>query len=422
MTSLAFHWSLVTNQEELSMTTADGSVLGTTQIFGTAPRNRAFSVVLLAEGFTNAQQNDFNNACTTFVNDFQITPPFNNLSSAINIFRVNVSSTDTGADDPAAAGGTGATASTYFDASFGGNNIRRLLVCNTTTALVVAAAQVPEFNVVLVVVNSTIYGGSGGTVGTYSLAGGATEIAIHEMGHTAFGLADEYAYYAGGSETGHDHHPPGEPSEPNVTTNTDRNTLKWRFAVATTTAIPTMSNPNCSQVDGRPSSVPVGTVGLFEGAHYYHCGAYRPEYTCKMQSLGTPFCRVCQQVISDRISTLLRQIQQPTPPNSSVSAVARKPEILDLFITGNDGRVYTSWFVEGVSDWSGINDNWRALGGFFPVGAPVSAVARKPGILDLFITGNDGRVYTSWFVEGVSDWSGINDNWRALGGFFPIPH
>ena len=63
------------------------------------------------------------------------------------------------------------------------------------------------------------------------------------MGHTAFGLADEYAFYAGGNETGHDHHPPGEPSEPNVTTNTDRNTLKWRWAVAATTPIPTMTNP-----------------------------------------------------------------------------------------------------------------------------------------------------------------------------------
>jgi hypothetical protein len=110
------------------------------------------------------------------------------------------------------------------------------------------------------------------------------------------------------------------------------------------------------------------------------------------------------------------------PVGAPVSAVARQPGILDLFVVGNDGRVYTSWFVEGVSDWSGINDSWRPIGGFFPVGAPVSAVARQPGILDLFVVGNDGRVYTSWFVEGVSDWSGINDSWRPIGGFFPVPH
>jgi IgA Peptidase M64 len=248
---------------------------------------------------------DFDTACMAFVNALWATPPFDDFTPMINVFRVNVTSTDSGADDPVAAGGTGATARTYYDATFGGNNIRRLLVCNATTALQVAAAQVPEFTVVLVIVNSTVYGGSGGSVGTYSLASGATEIAIHEMGHTAFGLADEYAYYAGGNETGHDHHPANEPGEPNVTTNQDRNTLKWSWAVAAVTAIPTMSNPDCSTVNGSPSPVPAGTVGLFEGAHYYHCGAFRPEYSCKMQALGIPFCRVCRQVIWDQIGPLV---------------------------------------------------------------------------------------------------------------------
>ena len=105
------------------------------------------------------------------------------------------------------------------------------------------------------------------------------------------------------------------------------------------------------------------------------------------------------------------------PPGAPVAAVARTPDNLDLFITGNDGRVYTSWWFQGV-DWSGINDNWRPIGGFFPPGAPVAAVARTGNNLDLFITGNDGRVYTSWWFQGV-DWSGINDNWRPIGGFFP---
>src|SRR5689334_16581867 len=244
------------------MSTTDGTVIGNTQIFGSAPRNRAFNVVMLAEGFTNAQQNDFNNACNAFVTAFRATPPYDELSPAINIFRVNVASTDSGADDPTSTGGTGAVVRTYFDATFGANGIRRLLVCNNATALSVAAAQIPEFTMVLVVVNSTVYGGSGGSVGTYSLASGATEIAIHEMGHTAYGLADEYAYYAGGNETGHDHHPGVEPTQPNVTINTNRATLKGGWAVAATTTLPTMSNPNCAQVDNRASTVPAGTVGL----------------------------------------------------------------------------------------------------------------------------------------------------------------
>jgi hypothetical protein len=55
------------------LSTSDGTVIGTTQIFSNAPRNRAFNLVLLAEGFTNAQQNDFNNACTAFVTAFRTT-------------------------------------------------------------------------------------------------------------------------------------------------------------------------------------------------------------------------------------------------------------------------------------------------------------------------------------------------------------
>ena len=107
----------------------------------------------------------------------------------------------------------------------------------------------------------------------------------------------------------------------------------------------------------------------------------------------------------------------PTSSDTPVSTVARMSDQLDCFITGNDGRVYTSWWHEGT-DWSGINNNWRPIGGFFPIGAPVSTVARESGQLDCFVTGNDGRVYTSWWHER-SDWSGINNNWRSIGGFFP---
>ena len=388
------------------MGTSDGAVIGNTQIFGSAPRNRAFNVALLAEGFTLAQQNDFNNACTAFVTAFRATPPFDELSPAINVFRINVRSTDSGADDPVSGGGTGATARTYFDASFGGNGIRRLLVCNATTVLTVAAAQVPDFTVAIVVVNSTIYGGSGGSVGTYSLAGGATEIAIHEMGHTAFGLADEYAYYAGGAETGHDHHPAGEPAQPNVTLNTNRATLKWGWAVAATTALPTMANPNCAQVDGRASTVPAGTVGAFEGAHYYHCGAYRPEYSCKMQALGIPFCHVCRQVIWNRIGPLATL---PARARTPITVLARFPEHLDVFAVASDGRTMSDWWdvSTGWAGWFQLMGGIASPGG---AGSPITAIARYAGHLDIFTVGTDNRVYTAWW-DASSGWH----SWGVLG-------
>ena len=105
------------------------------------------------------------------------------------------------------------------------------------------------------------------------------------------------------------------------------------------------------------------------------------------------------------------------PAGAPISVTSRNAGNLDLFITGNDGRVYTSWWYQG-HDWSGVNNNWRNIGGVFPKGAPVTAIAKSPNSIDLFITGNDGRVYTSWWYEG-NDWSGLNDRWRNIGGIFP---
>lgn len=386
------------------MTTADGSVIGSTQIFGNAPRNRAFNVVLLADGFRASEQNTFDQTCMAFVESFRGTPPFNHLGPAINVFRVNVSSTDSGADDPVSGGGTGATARTYFDSSFGGNGIRRLLVCNATTVLQVAAAQVPEFSVALLVVNSSIYGGSGGSVGTFSLASSASEIAIHEMGHTAFGLADEYPYYAGGNEPGHDHHPPQEPAQPNVTTHSALAGLKWAWAVTPGTPVPTMTNPDCSQVDARPSPVPSGTVGLFEGAHYYHCGAFRPEYNCKMRSLDVPFCAVCRAAISSRIEPLMNQQARK---RTAIEVVARYPEHLDVFAVGEDGRTVSNWWDQ-ASGWAGW---FQVQGGVASSGSPVTTVARYAGHLDLFTVGTDNHVYSAYWdaSDGWHGWFRIGD-------------
>ena len=289
------------------MSTSDGSIVGTTQILNNGSPIYRYNIVLLSEGYQNSQLGQFANDAQAFVNRLSRTPPFHLLMNSINVFRVDVSSTDSGADDPMActdATGTGATARTYFDATFcSGGQTRRLLTVNDATALQVAAAQVPRYRLVVVIVNSPLFGGSGGSVAVYSLAAGAVEIALHEIGHTAFALADEYEYYlgCGSGETDRNNHPPVEPAAPNVTISSDRNTLKWRRYVLAGTNVPTTKNANCAVCDPQATPVPAGTVGAFEGADYYHCGAFRPEFDCKMRTLTQGFCRVCRDVIRRKI-------------------------------------------------------------------------------------------------------------------------
>jgi IgA Peptidase M64 len=298
------------------MSTADGNVVGTTRILNSGDPATRWNLVLLGDGYQAGQLGQYANHAQQFVNTLVTTPPFDKLRAAINVFRVDVTSTDSGADDPRPCGGTGATAATYFDATFCNQGIRRLLVANNTTALAVARAQVPQWHTIVMIVNSTVYGGSGGSVAVYSLAPTAVEIALHEMGHTAFGLADEYESFQGcGIDTDRDHHPAAEPMEPNVTTVVDRLRIKWGDLIAPLTPLPTTKNPNCTQCDpvtGPPGGLPSDVVGAFEGAHYYHCGAYRPQFNCRMRQLGQPFCAVCRRRIRQTLTPFLPTILETT--------------------------------------------------------------------------------------------------------------
>lgn len=288
------------------MSIADGAVIGTTKILDNGPDRERFNLVLLSEGYQAEQLPQFATHAQAFVQALRAKAPFNALINAINIHRIDVKSTDSGADDPASAGGTGVTANTYFDARYGNGGVRRALVVDNSLVIQTANSQVPAWHMLMVVVNSTVYGGTGGQVAVFSVAPHANDIGIHEMGHTAFGLADEYQYYEGcGVDTDRNHHPATEPTEPNVTIESNRSSIKWRNLILATTSVPTMQNATCSDCDSSPSSVPEGTVGAFEGAHYYHCGAYRPEYNCMMRELGRPFCAVCTSVIRRTLTQFL---------------------------------------------------------------------------------------------------------------------
>jgi hypothetical protein len=290
--------------------TADGSIVGTTKVVDHGPDADKWNLVVLGDGFRAADQAAYTAAVTALVTTLQATAPFDGAWDRINVHRVDVHSTDAGADNPttcgdgsAPAGGTAVTANTYFDAKFCNSGIRRLLVPDQALAVTTANAQVSGWDAILMVVNSTEYGGSGGQLATYSLAASAIEIALHEMGHAAFGLADEYEYFAGcaSGEAGHDTHAASEPTEPNVTVEKDRTKVKWQHLIAAATAVPTTSNTNCAQCDPQANPVAADTVGLFEGAHYCHCGAFRPTFDCRMRTIGQPFCKVCQEVIANKL-------------------------------------------------------------------------------------------------------------------------
>jgi hypothetical protein len=260
----------------------------------------ALTFVFLAEGFTAADLPDFRATVDAFLARLAATAPYDQFLPALAALRVDTVSPERGIDDPDA----GLSVDTPYGGRFGRGAMRRLIEVDQGKAVKAAktAAGSRRAFVGVAVVNTTEYGGSGGKCAVFSRNALAADIALHELGHTLFGLADEYS--GGGGVI-------GNPSEPNVTKKpasggawgaNDQARLKWRALLTPGLALPTVSNPDCSQPFNPP---PQAGVGAFEGGKYLNCGVWRPAADCKMRTLTADFCPVCRQVIADKLATYL---------------------------------------------------------------------------------------------------------------------
>ncbi len=87
-----------------------------------------------------------------------------------------------------------------------------------------------------------------------------------------------------------------------------------------------------------------------------------------------------------------------------VTALRTRPEWIDLFVTGKDGGIYTTFWnpKEGWAKGFRIGDLQA------PAGSEVTALLTRPDHIDLFVTGNDGRIYSTLWDQ---------QNGWAKGGF-----
>jgi hypothetical protein len=153
------------------------------------------------------------------------------------------------------------------------------------------------FHDAITLVNHTKYGGSGyAQVAVCSRHVDAIDIALHELGHSAFALGDEYTEN-NGTYIG------VEPAASNLTLAMTLGTLKWSKFVTPGTPIPTRRNPICGQTPPGPAST-AATVGTFESGDGFDCGIYHPAALCKMSDRSQDFCKVCQARIEDKLSAI----------------------------------------------------------------------------------------------------------------------
>lgn len=264
-----------------------------------SPANR-LDVLFIGDGYRVEDAALFTANANQVADQFFGITPYSDYRSHANVAMVTVTSAEAGADhptyDPSCPSGSstccsdpimqgdplnGTFVNTALDATFCTFNIHRALTVNVSKALAAASAY-PDWDEIIVLVNDTTYGGTGGTVSTVSMNVNAVEVARHEMGHSFSRLADEYdspfpGYPACSDIT-------GPACQANVTDRTTRETIKWNPWIAPSTPVPTPETAQYASV-----------VGLFEGARYLPTGMYRPKLDCEMRALFRPFCEVCRQ-------------------------------------------------------------------------------------------------------------------------------
>jgi hypothetical protein len=249
------------------------------------PTYSLINIAILGDGYQENELDTFISDARKMWNALFNEKPYSNYRNFFNIVAISVPSNESGAGiNPAYL------VDNYFGSTFGYAGIERLLVPTHRNRITnVLAHNFPDYDQVIMLVNSSKYGGSGGFVATASTHRSSSEIAIHELGHSFAGLADEYwagAQYAREAI--------------NMTREIDLELLKWK---------------NWFGDFG---------VGLypFNEAPEWH----RPHQNCKMRFLGSPFCPVCTEGKVERIHALAPPLLSWFPaykelimPNSQVT-------------------------------------------------------------------------------------------------------
>jgi hypothetical protein len=257
-------------------------------------------LAVLGDGYTAAELQKYMNDVQSFLQGFFAQEPFREYQRYLNVHRIDVTSIQSGADHPERS--PAVFVNTALDATYNCGGIVRLICVNVTTVnnIVANTLGADQHDMVLVIVNDSQYGGSGGSVAVASTNAAVVELVLHEEGHSFGFLADEY----GGPP------PPScnssvEPFEPNATRETQRAQIKWNQWIDPVTPVPT-------------TSTTPGVPGLYQGAKYCDTGLYRPTFSSKMRALGFPYEQINVEQLVKRIHNFASPFDSATPAPGGV--------------------------------------------------------------------------------------------------------
>lgn len=258
----------------------------------TASPEKAIDIAVIAEGYSAGEEQKFYKDAQRLAENLLSYQPFTTYKNRINIYAIAAISVDSGISMPQKSIWRNTVVGSHFFTFYE----PRYLTTTNSFKLRDLAALVP-YDAIYVLANTKTYGG-GGIFNFYALTAAdnklATQVTVHEFGHSFAGLADEYFYDKDVLDATYDIKK--EPWEPNITSlvQFDR---KWTSRVAEGTAVPT---PKSDSINIK--------LGVFEGGGYLKKSMYRPSFDCRMRTNKAPeFCPVCKDAIEKMILFLTEE-------------------------------------------------------------------------------------------------------------------
>jgi hypothetical protein len=280
------------------------------------------NLVILGDGYTADELSKFVTDAGSFTTAFFGITPYADYQNYFNVFIIKVPSNESGASHPGTATDVQEpvfpvmNVDNYFGSTFDAYGIHRLLVPTKLFAVYgVLASNFPNYDEVLILVNSPYYGGSGGVFAVASTHALSAHIAIHEIGHSFAGLADEY--WAGDIYAG---------EAVNMTQQTNPALVKWKNWLGT------------------------NAIGIYQ----HCCGGnsqlwYKPHLNCKMQYLDGSFCSVCIQTTIESIHQLITPIESYYPLDEILIPTNYPIEFKLTLIAPIPNTLKINWLLAGSS-------------------------------------------------------------------------
>jgi hypothetical protein len=378
---------------------AQTSTLFTVQNNG--PRAERINIVFLSEGYTTADMPNFATHVNNAMNTLFTKEPWAQYRSYCNVFRIEIASNQSGCDNGNTSG-SGGTRDTYFNAGFNTPSVTQLLTLGSggaTKAYNLLNTHVPEYDVPVVLVNDTKYGGAGGSISVASVHSSSALVVEHESGHSFANLADEY-------DTEYLIYSPAERS--NNTAQTTRELIRWNHWIDATTPLPT---PETSTYDAL--------AGIFEGSMYRTTGWYRPHNNSLMKNLNRPCGQINREQFVLKFYNLVSTHDGYSP--STTSSTVTAPSTLNFSVTPkvptSGPALQIAWKIDGVTQSGQTAATFATLSDFLGNGShTVSATLSDPTTFVRLDTSNVLKDTLTWNFTLSGQIPATLANWRSTYG------